>query len=475
MRKVSHILIVDDEPNIHYSFQKILPDSYAILSAHSAEEGIEKLRSEKPDVVVMDVKLPGMNGLEALQKMKAIDARIPVIMMTAFGTVNTAITAMKYGAYEYLLKPFDTVKMRRVIEQALESSDLMRRQVFVPMDGSQLPEEGGDVIVGSSEVMQQVYKLIGQVAEQDVPVLIRGESGTGKELVARAIYHHSKRADKPFLEVNCAALPDSLLESELFGYEKGSFTGAVERHIGKFEQVNGGTLFLDEIGEMSPLTQAKILRVIQYGRFTRVGGKEVIHTDVRLLVATNRNLEEAIQNGQFREDLYYRLNVITIYLPPLRERKEDIPELVRYFLNRYSKESGKSITGIDRTAMQTLMEYSWPGNVRQLENCIRRAVVLARGFTITPDDLELEETATQEAVLTRQDDEEALERIIEHIASGKHDLQLWPTVEKLMIIKALQKTRGNQVQAARLLGIHRNTLRNRMEKYRINSLDFMAS
>ena len=325
MKKTPRILIVDDEPNIHYSFQKIFSPKYSILSAKTAEEGIVKVKTELPDVVVMDVKLPKMDGLEALQQMHKLDSKIPVIIMTAFGTVNTAITAMKFGAYEYLLKPFDIDKIKNLVNKAVETSQLMQRSVYVPSEISSAGDESGDMIVGSSEAMQEVYKLIGQVAEQDVTVLIRGESGTGKELVARAIYHHSKRSEHPFLEINCAALPENLLESELFGHEKGSFTGATEKHIGKFEQVNGGTLFLDEIGEMPLLTQAKILRVIQHGEFTRVGGKEIIKTDVRLLVATNSNLEEAIKTGKFRDDLYYRLNIITMYLPGLRERKEDIP------------------------------------------------------------------------------------------------------------------------------------------------------
>jgi two-component system response regulator AtoC len=466
------VLIVDDETNIHYSFQKILPPEYQILSAQTAEEGIEKLRRETPDIVVMDIKLPGMDGLEALKTMREIDARIPVIMMTAFGTVNTAITAMKFGAYEYLLKPFDISKMRTVIHKALESSDLMRRQVYVAANASVLENVSGDAIVGSSDAMQEVYKMIGQVAEQDVTVLIWGESGTGKELVARAIYHHSKRSDRPFLEINCAALPENLLESEIFGYEKGAFTGAFERHIGKFEQVHKGTLFFDEIGEMSLSTQAKILRVIQYGEFNRVGGKEVIRTDVRLLAATNRNLEEAIRKGAFREDLYYRLNVITIYLPPLRERRDDISDLVNYFIAKYSRESGKNIKGINDQALQLLKNYSWPGNVRQLENCIRRAIVLTKGFTLMPEDLELEDKIEQESATTEEEDQSALDRILTNIANGKSKMKLWPTVEKILIIQALHKTRGNQVKAAQLLGIHRNTLRNRIDKYNLTEKDF---
>ncbi|RMH95895.1 MAG: sigma-54-dependent Fis family transcriptional regulator [Calditrichaeota bacterium] len=459
------ILIVDDEVNIHYSFRKILPEEYRITSAYTAEEGIQKLAEEHPDVVVMDVRLPGISGLEALQRMRQVDARVPIIIMTAYGTVETAITAMKHGAYEYLLKPFDVDRMRQLIDRAVQSARLMHRAVQVAPQMVEQWDALEDAIVGSSPAMQEVYKLIGQVAPQDVPVLIRGESGTGKELVARAIYHHSRRSRAPFLEINCAALPETLLESELFGHERGAFTGAHQRHIGKFEQVDGGTLFLDEIGEMSLTTQAKILRVIQQGTFTRVGGKEVIRTDVRLIVATNRNLEEMIRRGRFREDLYYRLNVITITLPPLRERTEDIPELVKYFIARYRRESGKTIQGIAPEAIEKLRRHPWPGNVRQLENCIRRAVVLTRGPTITADDLELngEQEAFRSA--TREDDLAALDRILDHILHGESDLKLWPTVERMLIAKALEKTGGNQVQAAKLLGIHRNTLRNRMEKY----------
>ena len=462
MQKAATILIVDDEPNIHYSFEKILPDDIRIVSAHSAEEGISKLRTEQPDVVVMDVRMPGMDGLEALQKMRAVDGKIPVIMMTAFGTVNTAITAMKFGAFEYLLKPFDVKKMRQVIEKAVETSLRMRRVVQIPSDVAG-GDGDGDMIVGSSEAMQDVYKLIGQVAEQNVTVLIRGESGTGKELVARAIYHHSRRSEKPFLEVNCAALPESLLESELFGYEKGAFTGATERKIGKFEQVKGGTLFLDEIGEMSLMTQAKVLRVIQYGDFTRVGGNEIVRSDVRLIVATNRILEDAIKQGKFREDLYYRLNVITIAIPPLRERREDVSDLVQYFIKKYSKEANKNIRGIDKKALKELVEYPWPGNVRQLENCIRRAVVLSKGFTISPEDLELE--TEFETTVEKQDVWEVLEKLLDEVIANRSDAQLWPVMEQLLIEKVLKKTRGNQVQAARILGIHRNTLRNRIERY----------
>lgn len=461
------ILIVDDEPNIHYSFQKILEPNQEIISAHNAEDGIARLRKYKPDVVVMDVKMPGMDGLEALQKMRKIDSKVPIIIMTAFGTVNTAIKAMKYGAYEYMLKPFKIDNLKKLLNKALETSELMKRSVNYKFTSLQ-EEESSDLIIGSSESMQQVYKLIGQVARQNVPVLILGESGTGKELVARAIYHHSKRKNKAFLCINCAALPETLLESELFGYEKGAFTGAAERRIGKFEQVDSGTMLLDEIGEMSLQTQAKILRVIQTGEITRLSGSEVIQTDVRLITATNKNLEEAIQKGKFREDLYYRLNVITISLPPLRERKEDIPELVNYFLQNYNSESNKSLKGIDKQALKTLKDYSWPGNVRQLENCIRRAAVLTKSEIITKQDLQLEAPNIRVQSQTEEQDEKALDKILDNIVNGSNEIKLLPKVEKILITKALQKCKGNQVKTAKLLGINRNTLRSRMEKHNIS-------
>ena len=463
--KSPNILVVDDERNIHYSFQKMLSEDYKVYSAQSAEEGLQQIGTNEIDLVILDIKLGGMNGLEALQRIRQLDARVPVILITAYGTMNTAINAMKFGAFEYLPKPFDVDKMLDTIEKALGHGKLVRRAVYTPADNPHDRDETGDVIVGSSAAMQEVYKLIGQVAEQDVTVLIRGGSGTGKELVTRAIYQHSKRADKPFLEVNCAALPDNLLESELFGYERGAFTGAFERHLGKFEQVDGGTLFLDEIGELSLLTQAKVLRVIQQGEFSRVGGTEVIRTDVRLLVATHRNLEDAIRAGLFREDLYYRLNVITIQLPTLRERKEDIPELVNYFISRYSRETGKPIKGIDKASLTRLCNRDWPGNVRQLENCIRRAVVLSKGPTITPDVLEFESVDYKKNGVSDLDVETALENLLESVAQGRSTVKLWPMVEQLLVKKALEIAKGNQVQAAKILGIHRNTLRNRMERY----------
>ncbi len=460
---MKRILIVDDEPNVHYSFKRILADDYEIISAESGEEALTKLEESDPELVIMDIKLPGMTGLQTLEQIKEFDVKLPVIVMTAYGTMNTAIEAMRMGAYEYTLKPFDVPWMKETIEKALASKETMERMVAYPPIGE--GEGRGDVIIGNSQEMQKVYKMIGQIAEKDVTVLIRGDSGTGKELFARAIYQHSRRASKPFIAVNCAAIPDTLLESELFGYERGAFTGARERRIGKFEQSDRGTMFLDEIGDMSLSTQTKILRVIQEGEFTRLGGSDLIKVDVRLIVATNRDLEKAIQEGRFREDLYYRLNVISIHLPPLRERKEDIPELVKYFLKKFGQELGKSIRSIDIEAMDKLMQYDWPGNVRELENCLKRAVILAKTSSLSSEDLQIPPDIGV-GTRNRRSMEELLEEALNE-AFVSENTDVMAKVERILILKALQKTGGNQVRAARLLGISRNTLRNRIEKYGI--------
>src|SRR4051812_43593279 len=325
----------------------------------------------------MDVRMGGMTGLETLRKLRATDAKLPVIMMTAYGTTQTAIEAMKLGAYDYLLKPFDVPKLKEIVHNALKAARDMKRVVsYEPL----LESEDYDIgIVGRSQAMQQVFKLVGQLAASDATALITGESGTGKELVARAIYHHSKRSQMPFLAINCAAIPENLLESELFGHERGAFTGAQNQRIGKFEQCNGGTIFLDEIGDMSLPTQTKILRVLQNGSFERVGGNQVVTVNVRVIAATNKPLEKAVADKQFREDLFYRLNVVRVQMPPLRDRREDIPLLVNYFLRKFSAKTPKSISA---EALSLLERYHWPGNVRELENIIRRALVVAKGEAI---------------------------------------------------------------------------------------------
>jgi nitrogen regulation protein NR(I) len=471
---LDRVLIVDDDSSMRYSLNRMLEgQGFLVSPAKNGAEALERFFMENPDLVIMDIKMPGQSGLDVLRQIKERDPKALVILMTAFGTTDTAIEAMKFGAFDYILKPFDVPQMRSLVERALEVSRMMKKMVSYP-DRPEA-EVTGEAIVGSSPAMQQTYKMIGQVAPTGVTVLLRGESGTGKELVARAIYHHSSRADKPFLPVNCAAIPETLLESELFGHEKGAFTGALTRRIGKFEQCNSGTLFLDEIGDMTPATQAKILRVLQDQQFERLGGSERISVDVRLIVATNKDLEKAIRDGSFRQDLYYRLKVVTLHLPPLRERPEDIPELVRYFLQRFGPEINRNVKEIAPRVLEKLMRYRWPGNVRELENVVQRGLVVAKGNTLLPEDFFLEGLEAEIGGPKGQMDfEERLQMLMgpvfkelaEH-SKRSPDADVMSAVEKVLIKRALQETKGNQVQAAILLGISRNTLRSKIERYRI--------
>jgi len=465
------ILIVDDDKSIRYSLKRMMEEKYSILTAQNGEEALTRVKESSPDLILMDIKMPGRSGIEVLKEIKLIDPKSLVIIMTAYGTTETAIEAMKYGAFDYILKPFPIPQMKGLVEKALALRKLMKGEVtYAPLA---TPEGEGERIVGSSSKMQEIYKMIGQVAPSDVTMLLRGESGTGKELIARAIYHHSLRSNQPFLPVNCAAIPDTLLESELFGHEKGAFTGATSRRIGKLEQSQGGTIFLDEIGDMSLSTQAKLLRVLQEKSFERLGGMETIKVDIRLIVATNKNLEEAISNGKFREDLYYRLNVVTITIPPLRERREDISELVSYFLKKFNRELKKGIAGITPSAMEKITSYGWPGNVRQLENVLKRAMVLCQGEWILEDHLLFEkgwEKREAEEELSKKNAEDLLDALFEEFSNApatSQDLDMISSLERGLILRALQKTKGNQLKAAMLLGIHRSTLRGKMERYNI--------
>ncbi|MBI3021692.1 MAG: sigma-54-dependent Fis family transcriptional regulator [Candidatus Omnitrophica bacterium] len=464
---MSRILVVDDERNVLTSFQKLLgKEGHEVVTARSGEQALSLLGAQVPDLILMDIRMAGLSGLETFQRAKAVAPKVPVIMMTAYGTTETAIEAMKLGAFEYTLKPFDIPTLKTLIEKALAMGQLMRTPVTY---GAADTDTRAQRMIGKSPRMYEVYKLIGQVAPSNVTVLIRGESGTGKELVARAVYHHSQRAEQPFLAVNCAAIPETLLESELFGYEKGAFTGAIARKPGKFEQANGGTIFLDEIGDMSPSTQAKVLRVLQEGACERLGGQETIRVDVRLLAATNKNLDALIHDGRFREDLYYRLNVVSVTVPPLRERKEDIPLLAEYFLKRYTREFRKERTRLSPEALERLTAYAWPGNVRELENCIKQAVVLGKGEVLMPEHLRLGQNQT---VPTRSAPESLAvlgELARQHLerAPGNAYQQLIEQVEAQLILEALKQTQGNLAQAAKLLGITRPTLREKVSKYRI--------
>ena len=471
---MSKLLLIDDEEDVRYSFQRIFnsPD-IELATASSGEEGLKVIPKFKPDLVLMDVRMTGMTGLETLRRIRQSDPKLLVILMTAYGTTQTAIEAMKLGAYDYLLKPFDAPKLKEIIGNALKAARDMKQVVsYQPLLESEDYELG---IVGRSEPMQQVFKLIGQVAGTDATALVTGESGTGKELVARAIYHHSNRSQQPFLAVNCAAIPEQLLESELFGHEKGSFTGATVQRIGKFEQCNHGTIFLDEIGDMTPATQTKILRVLQNGTCERVGGNSPIQVDVRVIAATNKPLEAAVAAKQFREDLFYRLNVVRIQIPPLRDRRDDIPLLVNYFLKKLAQERSQP-KAIMPHVIKALEKYHWPGNVRELENIIRRAHVMAKGDAILLSDLPPEisgqsgsgasppATTVGEAAAT---DAAAIARQLFQWARRDPKLKIIPAVERELVVQALKETGDNQIQAAKLLGITRATLRKRIEKFGI--------
>jgi len=473
--QMSKLLLIDDEEDVRYSFQRIFdsPD-IELATAASGEEGLKVMPKFRPDLVLMDVRMGGLNGLETLRRIRAADPRLLVILMTAYGTTQTAIEAMKLGAYDYLLKPFDVPKLKEIVANALKAARDMKQVVsYEPLLESEDYELG---IVGRSEPMQQVFKLIGQVAASDATALITGESGTGKELVARAIYHHSDRSRQPFLAVNCAAIPEQLLESELFGHERGAFTGATVQRIGKFEQCNQGTIFLDEIGDMTPATQTKILRVLQSGTFERVGGNQPIQVNVRVIAATNKLLEQAVAARQFREDLFYRLNVVRIHIPPLRDRRNDIPLLVNYFLEKIAREQQRPPKSIAASVIKTLEKYHWPGNVRELENAIRRAHVMAKSDAILLGDLPPEisgqggsgapplAATVGEATAT---DAAALARRLFQWAKRDPKLKVIPAVERELVIQALKETNNNQVHAAKLLGVTRATLRKRIEKFGI--------
>ncbi len=479
---------------MHYSFRRLLEkEPLEILTAESGDEGIRLARKSMPDLIVMDIRMGQSSGLDTLKELRQMNPKQVIIMMTAYGTSQTAIEAMKRGAYDYVLKPFDIQHLKDLMFEALAAARAMKQIVAFPTKLN--AEESGQTIVGNSPVMQQVYKLIGQVAPTSTTILITGESGTGKELVARAIYQNGSRVNKPFIAINCAAIPENLLESELFGHEKGAFTGALAQRIGKFEQCDGGTLFLDEIGDMPMTTQTKILRVLQEGEISRVGNNQSIKTDVRIIAATNKELWQAVQRKEFREDLFYRLNVVRVMLPALRERSTDIPLLVAYFINKFRLKLPTGPSQMADEALAAIQRYPWPGNVRELENCIQRAMVLASGNTITLANLPEEvsrgsRSATPDAgrtsVATTESPEapasasalpdaggngktplgQAIDTLFNHARQDKQ-FKLLPSAERELIVRALAETSGNQVQAAKLLGVTRATLRKRVDKFGI--------
>lgn len=467
---MAKILIVDDDHQLRHSFEKILvQEGHDVRTASSGEAGLAAIRECVLDLLIMDVRLPGMSGLETFRAVREFEPRLPVIIMTAFGTTETAIEATKMGAFDYILKPFDIPEVLALIRQAVEAGRFMRSQVEVDVVADSCSREA---IVGRSKAMQEVYKAIGRVAPTDATVLIRGESGTGKELAARAIYQHSLRANRPFLVINCVAIPETLLESELFGYEKGAFTGAVNRRVGRIEQANGGTVFLDEIGDMPFSIQSKILRLLQERSIERLGGREPIPVDVRIIAATNRDLEAALAEGRFREDLYYRLRVVTLALPPLRERTGDIPLLADYFLKRFAKEMEISSPGISQPAMERLSRHHWPGNVRELANTLQKALIFSRGCPLGPEEIArgINEDVS-ERTAERESSDEAIRRWIRKELAAEAGENAFDTlmdrVACAIVAEALNLSGGNRSRAAKILGLSRPTLLSKIEKYRL--------
>lgn len=503
------LLLIDDEVDVQYSFRRIFDGSDIELhTASSGEEGLRLIPTVKPDLVLSDIRMAGLNGLETLRRIRQLDPQLPVILMTAYGTTQTAIEAMKLGAYDYLLKPFDVPRLKQLVANALKAARDTRQTVAIRPQLEQQDYELG--VIGRSAPMQEVFKLIGQLAASDATALITGESGTGKELVARSIFQNSRRAKEPFMAINCAAIPENLLESELFGHEKGAFTGATAQRPGRFEQCHRGTLFLDEIGDMPQATQTKILRVLQNGTFERVGSNTTLVVDVRIIAATNKPLEEAVARKEFREDLFYRLNVVRVHMPPLKERQGDIRLLVDFFLRKIGG-AGAAPKSIGEKTLSVLEAYHWPGNVRELENVLRRAVVVSKGAAILENDLPPEILQSVHTIQASRPTpasatsaanvapglsaspvpssfppsvEPAPATSLDPVITGdirplvlqlfrwarlQSGIKVLPAVERELVIEALKETQGNQVRAAKLLGITRATLRKRVDKFGIRS------
>ena len=454
-----NVWIIDDEESIRTICASALEDLFRVESFSSASEALLALNSNKPDLIITDIKMPGMSGLDFLNKVSDKFPDLPTIIITAHANIDNALSAYKGGAFEYLTKPFDINEIRALAIKATKSSK--------PVD-----KDSGQVsssqIVGKADSMQEVFKAIGKISKTDITVLIRGESGTGKELIAQSVHANSSRSNEPFIAINVAAIPHELLESELFGHEKGSFTGAQSQRIGRFEQALGGTLFLDEIGDMHPELQTRLLRVLSSHEFYRVGGQNPIKSNVRIIAATNQNIEELIKTGEFREDLYHRLNVFRIELPPLRKRKEDIPDLVKYFLEKSADEIKSDKKGIEDNAMNILNKYDWPGNIRQLENTCRYITVMAPSTSITIDDLPDEvknnniipnKSSQTEVLDSNTDWEETLSGHIRSVLQDKNDLTtLSKELDKILLQEALKASKGRRIDAAKILGLGRNTI-----------------
>ena len=445
------VLVVDDELGVRTSLKMVLEPTYEVLSASNAQEGLHFFRLESPNLALLDIVLPDMDGLALLQTFRSEDRSVPVIMLTGLKTIKTAVEAMKAGAADYLTKPFDVEELRLIVAKALATQEL--EQEVRSLRAQVVNLYSFHNLAGKSSAMRDIYAQIAQIAETRTTVLITGESGTGKELVARALHYNSSRREAPFIAINCAALPETLIESELFGHEKGAFTDALARRLGKVELAHSGTLFLDEIGDLSFITQAKLLRFLQEREFTRVGGAQAIKVDVRIIAATNRHLEDLLRRGQFRGDLYYRINVVSLHLPPLRDRREDIPLLARHFLGKRLEKEERPNLEFSKEAMEILTNYSWPGNVRELENVIEQAVVWCAGAVITPDHL---------PTTLKTDARYAL--LLDDTFCGRCSLEkAVKEFEKEIILDALRRTSYVQTRAAALLGITRRMLKYRMD------------
>ncbi|HVM46373.1 MAG TPA: sigma-54 dependent transcriptional regulator [Candidatus Acidoferrum sp.] len=465
MSSAARILLIEDDTGIRETLQRVLvEEGHSVAVDSRGDQGLAHAARERFNVVITDLKLPGLNGLELVRQLHTLQPRLPIILVTAFGTTETAIEATKFGAYDYVLKPFDVPELIELVRKAADSNRLMSEPVALGGPGT-----AQTALVGRSPPMQAIYKEIGRVATKPVNVLIRGETGTGKELIARAVYQHSDRSNAPFIAINCAAIPETLLESELFGHERGAFTGAEVRRIGRFEQASGGTIFLDEIGDMTLGTQVKLMRVLQEKCVQRLGGKETISVDVRVVAATHRDLEAAIRQKQFREDLYYRLSVVVLTLPPLRNRREDIPELVRHFLQKHGPELGNPNPSIHPEAMDFLQSQSWPGNVRELENVVRKALLLAQTYTINLDHVRTALSKTSTPGYS------AAQSFGEHVddllaAARRGDMEnihsrVIEDAERELFTRAIHQAQGNQAKAARWLGISRITMKAKLVQF----------
>jgi len=471
MSQAAKILLVEDDPGIVMTLRRVLTEEgHEVLVERRGDSGLSRARGNGFDVVITDMKLPGLGGLELVRELHGLQPRLPIILITAHGTTETAIEATKAGAYDYLLKPFEIPELIELVERAVASRRLMTEPVNLGAPG-----EARDALVGNSRSMQSIYKEIGRIASKPVNVLIRGETGTGKELIARAIYHHSDRAQAPFIAINCAAIPETLLESELFGHERGAFTGADIRRIGRFEQADRGTIFLDEIGDMTSGTQIKLLRVLQEKCLQRLGGKETIPVDVRVLAATHRDLEQAIRTKEFREDLYYRLSVMVISLPPLRERKEDIPDLVKFFLRKHAAELGSGNPSIHGEALEFLSAENWPGNVRELENVVRKVLLLAQGYTINATHVR---TALTRIPVVMEPGKQTIREFVDSLLAGAQrgeladaHTRLLQASERELFSRAIELAHGNQAKAARWLGVSRLTMREKLIQFGLHPRD----